>query len=380
MHILYVYKDYFPVLGGIENHVRDLAEGFVGRGHAVTVLVTNPGPQTVEEHLNGVRVIKAGRLGAVASTPLSLDFLSQLRALRPDVTHLHLPYPVGEVVQLLGGRGRPYVATYHADVTRPVQRAIMRLYAPVLHLVLRRAARVIATSPNYVQSSPYLRRVRDRVSVVTSSVDPRRFAPRPADRAASLWDAPPHPPTLLFVGLMRHYKGVDVLIRALALLPGEARLMLAGDGPLRGEWERLCAELGLQQRVSFLGRVPDEALPGLYQAADVFVLPAISRAEALGLVIVEAMMSGLPCVTTEIGSGTSYLVQDGLSGYVVPPRSPAALAEALNRLIADPALRARMGAAGRARALQQFTLEKMLADVEAIYREVLRSSQLRIVN
>ena len=363
MHILYVYKDYHPVVGGIENHIRDLAEGFAARRHTVTALVTNPGRQTVEENMNGVRVIKAGRLGTVASTPLSLNFLSQLRALQPDITHLHLPYPVGEVSQLLGGRGRPYVVTYHADVTRPVQRAIMRLYAPVLHLVLRRAARVIATSPNYVQSSPYLRRVRDQVSVVTLSADPRRFAPRPAD-------APPHPPTLLFVGLMRHYKGVDVLIRALALLPGEARLMLAGDGPLRGEWERLCAELGLQKQVTFLGRVPDEALPGLYQAADVFVLPAISRAEALGLVMIEAMMSGLPCVTTEIGSGTSYLVQDGLSGYVVPPRSPAALAEALNRLIADPALRARMGAAGRERALRQFTVEKMITDVEAIYREV----------
>ena len=367
MRILQVYKDYYPVVGGIENNLRDLAEAFVRRGHTVTALVTNPGRATVEENLNGVHVVKVGRLATVASTPLSLSFPRALRSIPADITHLHLPYPVGEVSQLLAGRRRPYVVTYHADVTRPVQVAIMRAYAPVLHLVLRRAARVIATSPNYVETSPYLRPIRDRVRIVTPSVDARRFTPRPSD-------APPHPPTLLFVGLMRHYKGVEVLLGAMTQLPVETRLLLAGDGPMRVEWEALRDALGLQDRVKFLGRVPDEDLPGLYQSADIFVLPATSRAEALGLVMVEAMMAGLPCVTTEVGSGTSYLVREGVNGYVVSPRAPDALAEALGRLTRDPALRARMGAAGRARALREFTLETMVQRVEDLYREIVDSA------
>jgi rhamnosyl/mannosyltransferase len=239
----------------------------------------------------------------------------------------------------------------------------MRVYAPVLRLFLRRAARVLVTSPNYVATSPYLRPIANRTTVVTSSVDPRRFGPPPVGAA-------PHAPTILFVGLMRHYKGVDYLIRAMQHVPAEARLVLAGDGPKRGEWEALSNSVGLQERVTFLGRVPDADLPGLYQAADIFVLPATTRAEALGLVTVEAMLSGLPCIATEVGTGTSYLVQEGVSGFVVPPRSPEALAQAISRLLADPGLRAQMGQAGRERALREFTLDKMVEKVEAVYLAV----------
>jgi len=365
MKLLYVYKDYYPVIGGIENNLRDLAEAFAARGHAVTVLVTNPGPRTVEEQLNGVRVIKVGRFASLASTPLSFDFPRVLRSLAADLTHLHLPYPVGEVSQLLAGRERKYVVTYHADVTRPVQVAIMRLYAPVLRAVLQRAARIVATSPNYVASSPYLRPLEDRVSIVTSSVDPRRFAGEV--------NRPDGPPTILFVGLLRHYKGVDFLIRAMAHVPPEARLLIGGAGPQRAEWEALTDMLNLRDRVTFLGRVPEADLPGLYQSAHIFALPATTRAEALGLVTVEAMASGLPCVTTEIGSGTSYLVQDGVTGFVVPPRSPEALGQALTRLVRDRELRLRLGAAGQHRALENFTLEKMIERMEEVYRLALNS-------
>src|SRR5262245_61108537 len=96
LNIVYVYDDYYRVRGGIGNNLRDLAEAFARRGHQVTVLVTHPGRHTVEEDLNGVHVIRAGRLATVASTPLSLSFPRQLHALQPDLTHLHLPYPVGE--------------------------------------------------------------------------------------------------------------------------------------------------------------------------------------------------------------------------------------------------------------------------------------------
>jgi rhamnosyl/mannosyltransferase len=368
MHILHIYKDYYPVLGGIENNIRDLAEGFVRRGHTVTVLATNRGLATREESINGVRVIKAGRIATFASTPLSLSLPGLLRLLTPDITHLHVPYPWGEAAQWLTGRGRPYVLTYHAEATRPLQLAIMRLYAPVFRRVLRGAGRILATSPNYVASSPFLPAVRERVSIVPLGVPPGRFAPPDG--------GPPHPPTLLFVGLLRHYKGVDVLLRAVPRLPGDVRLQIAGEGPMRAEWEALSHSLGLQERVTFLGRVPDEDLPRLYQSADLFVLPATSRAEAFGLVMVEAMLSGLPCVTTDVGSGTAYVVKDHVTGLVVPPRSTEALAAALNRLLADPGLRVQMGRAGRERALGEFTLDTMLARVDDIYRAVLSARRI----
>jgi glycosyltransferase involved in cell wall biosynthesis len=366
MKILHVYKDYYPVLGGIENHIRVLAEAQARQGHHVTVLVTHRGRVTEDGMLNGVRVIRAGRVASIASTPISPSFPRLLAGLQPDITHLQAPYPPGELSQLLYGRGRPFVLSYQADVARLSQRLVMLAYGPVFDAVLRRAARVLATSPNFAAHSPALRRVASCVAIVPLGVDVSRFSP--GSRAGG------RPPVLLFVGRLRHYKGLDVLLHALARLEAGLRLVIAGDGPRRAPLQALAAELGLGSRVDFIGDVPDADLPALYQSAGIFVLPSTSRAESFGTVLVEAMASGLPCVTTEIGSGTSFVVQDAQTGCVVPPRDPATLAGALARLAADPGLRARMGAAGRRRAVENFSLEGMLAAVQAVYDDVLSAA------
>jgi rhamnosyl/mannosyltransferase len=150
-----------------------------------------------------------------------------------------------------------------------------------------------------------------------------------------------------------------------------ARLLVGGDGPMRKKWEDLAQELALGERVQFLGDVPDGDLPGLYRSADIFVLPANARAEAFGTVLLEAMAAGLPCVTTELGTGTSFVVQEGITGLVVPPRSPAALVEAIRRLLEDGSLRSAMGEAGRRRVLAEFTPGLLFQRVEAVYRSVL---------
>jgi rhamnosyl/mannosyltransferase len=365
MHILHVYKDYYPVVGGIENHIKALAEAQARQGHTVTVLVTNPGRDTIEEERNGVRIIKVGRVATVASTPLSPSFARTLRSIQPDLTHLQAPYPLGEVAQWFAGQGRPYVISYQADVARPIQRLIMLAYGPLFLRILRGAACVLTTSPNYANSSPYLRAVAERVHIVPLGVAAERFTPRSGPR-------PPGPVKILFVGQLRHYKGVDDLLRAVSQLHGDVQLLIAGDGPMRVEWEALRRDLNLAERAAFLGRVPDGDLPTLYQAADIFVLPANSRAESFGTVLLEAMASGLPCVTTEISSGNSYVVQNGATGLVVPPRSPGALAEALGRLVEDSEMRTRLGAAGRERVLKHFTDEAMIQRVEAVYQAILK--------
>jgi glycosyltransferase involved in cell wall biosynthesis len=366
MRILHLYKDYYPIFGGIENHIRLLAEAQVRLGHEVTVLVTNRGPRTIEENLNGVRVIKAGRLATVASTPLSPQLLSQLRSLRPDITHLQSPYPVGEIAQWLIARGRPYIVSYQADINRLSQRLIMLAYRPLYLSILRRAGAILATSPNFVAHSPYLRRVAGRTAIVPLGIDTTRFSPPPPAAKSG-------PLTALYVGQLRHYKGVADLLQALAQIPaaGRPRLVISGNGPMRAQWEALSRSLELNDQVSFLGNVPDADLPALYRSADLFVLPSTSRAESFGMVLVEAMASGLPCVTTEIGSGTSYVVQHGTTGFVVPPCAPQALAQAITRLVEDPGLRSQMGLAGRERALREFTVATMIERVEDIYHAVL---------
>lgn len=374
MHILQLYKDYFPVLGGIENHVRDLSTALAARGHQVTVLTTSLDRRTlIERPRPGLTVIKAARTLQLASTPISPEMLWQIRRLRADIVHLHFPYPPGDLAYLAMPARAPLVVTYHSDIVR--QQALLRVYRPLLEWTLRRAARIIATSPNYVVSSPWLRRYAAKCAVVPLGIDAARYAQADEQKVAELRaryrESVVNNGLLLFVGRLRYYKGLHVLLDALLQVP--ARLLIGGSGPERERLEGLSEALGVSSRVRFLGDIPDDDLPALYHAADVFVLPAHLRAEALGLSQIEALASGVACVSTELGTGTSYANRHGETGLVVPPGDPMALAQAINTLLADPELRRRMGAAGRRRVAELFTREAMVAGNEAVYREVVVS-------
>lgn len=371
-HFLQIYKDYFPVLGGIENHVRDLSEALVGRGHRVTVLTTSLDHRTtVETPRPGFVVIKAARLFHAASTPISIAAPLLARHLRADIAHVHMPYPPGDLLARLV-RGRPpLVITYHSDIVR--QQGLLRLYRPLLERTLSQAAVIMATSPQYVQSSPFLRRHVAKCAVVPLGVDVARFGNATPEQIATLRQRygigkEPH---ALFVGRLRYYKGLHILLDALATVP-EARLLVAGTGPER---ERLVGQanaLGIVGRVQFLGDVPDHDLPVLYQSAALFALPAHLRAEALGVAQIEALASGVPCISTELGTGTSFANLHGVTGLVVPPDDPAALAKALQTLLGDQALRTTMGAAGRERAATLFSRDAMVNGVEQVYQQVLK--------
>ena len=370
LRILHIYKDYFPVLGGIENHIKVLAEAQAARGHAVTVLVANPERRTAIETANGVRVVKAGRWATFASAPISPAMFRWVARLKADITHLHFPHPPGEVAHLLFGRTRRSIITYHSDIIR--QRTLRVLYHPVLWQVLQRADRLIATSATYITSSPYLSHFREKCVVVPLGADLERFERIEPGRVVALRQrllSSADQPTLLFVGRLRYYKGLNDLLHALSAIPA-VRLLVVGDGPMRVPWEQLTRELDLSKRVTFAGQVDDADLPACYKLGDIFVLPANARAEAFGTVIVEAMAAGLPVVSTEVGSGTSWVNLHGTTGLIVPPRDPAALAQALNTLLSDPAKRADMGCAAYQRAHTEFSQAAMIERVEQVYRDV----------
>lgn len=374
MNILHVYKDYYPVIGGIENHVKVLAEMQAQAGHNVIVLVTARGPRTIVEDIGGVRVIKAGRLATVASAPLSLSLPIILARLRPDITHLHFPYPLGEAAQALLGRSRRTVITYHSDIVR--QQGLLRLYRPFLWRVLAKADRIIATSPNYVATSSYLQRFADKCVIIPLGVDMDRFQRADPAQVAAIRAKSAQRPILLFVGRLRYYKGLDDLLRAMALLRDRAdglsaALFICGSGPMEAAWRALAQELGLAEQVHFLGDVPDEALPALYHAADLYVLPANSRAEAFGVALLEAMAAGLPVISTEVGSGTSYVNRHGETGLIVPPRDPQRLAQAIATLLNDPALRQRLGAQAQAHVRTEFSQATMIERVLNLYHQLL---------
>ena len=299
--------------------------------------------------------------------------VARLARLDADISHLHFPFPPGEVANLLVGRARRTIITYHSDIVR--QRAWRFLYRPLMRRVLARADRIIATSGRCLESSDTLRAHRDKCRIVPIGVDVARYAETPPLDRTSLkrrLHVPADAPMVLFVGVLRYYKGLEILLQAMQALPGATVLLVGEDSTARRtELEALAAALGVGGQVRFLGRQADEDLPALYHAADVFVLPAVERSEAFGAVQLEAMAAGRPVVSSDVGTGVAWVNQHEVTGLVVPPRRPDELAAALQRLLADPALRARLGAAGRERVLAHFSEARMLAEIDALYRRAL---------
>lgn len=175
---------------------------------------------------------------------------------------------------------------------------------------------------------------------------------------------------MLFVGKLRYYKGVNFLLQAMTQLPN-AHLTIVGAGPMEREWKALAQSLHLETRVTWAGEVSDDALPAYYDACDVFVLPCSERSEAFGAVQLEAMATGKPIVSCDVHTGVAWVNQHNVTGLVVPPKNPDALARALTELLKDAPRRAAMGRAGRERFAREFTLDLMVECVLRVYENAL---------
>jgi glycosyltransferase involved in cell wall biosynthesis len=373
MRVLHLGKFYTPERGGIERHTQALAEGCTSLGDAVCVLVhQRPGRwRGTQELIDGVQVRRAGCPAAALYTPLSPGFPFQLaralREFRPDLLHLHFPNPsCFAALALPAARRLPWIVHWHADVPPDAPdwrlRLAYRAYRPFEQACLARAHAIVATSQAYLDASLPLRDWHAKTQVIPLGIaDAAPAAPQP-----TLWPAASRL-RLLAVGRLSRYKGFDVLIEALAQV-ADAGLLLVGSGECEHELKAQVAARDLGDRVRFAGELDDDALASAYAAADAFVLPSLDRGEAFGLVLLEAMRAGLPVAASAIpGSGVGEVVVDGGTGLLIAPGDVAGLAAALGTL-ADAALRARLGAAGQVRWRSEFTLERSLRDMRALYR------------
>jgi glycosyltransferase involved in cell wall biosynthesis len=361
LRILHIGKFYPPHRGGMESHLETLCRELAAEAD-VQVIVSNDGRKTVHETVDGVPVTRIGTLATLASASINPGMARAIRQTPADVVHFHHPNPTGVLSYLASGRRGPLVVTYHSDIVR--QRVLGAAFGPVLHRFLRGAHAILASSPEYARSSPVLRAHADRVRIVPFGIRAEEYATADADEVARL-RALYGPRVVAAAGRLVYYKGFHYLIRAIAGV--DARLVILGDGPLRGRLQALAEEAGVADRVHFPGSVP--SLVPYYHAADVFALPAVARSEAFGLVQLEAMAAGLPVVNTRIDSGVPFVSRDGETGITVPPADVGALAGALGLLLDTPALRERYGRAARERVRTEFSLDRMVADTMAACRD-----------
>lgn len=365
--ILHLIKAYYPSIGGMETTARYLAEDEARRGYVVSVLCC--ARETGTEELNGVTVYRVRPFFNVGSAPLSLRYMTRLRSLtrQADIVHVHTPNPIAELALCLAPlqKGTRLIATYHLDPVRP--KAFVAMYKRLLSRFLGRCDVICPTSENYIQTSNILCEYQDRCKAIPHGVDVARFADVDdaggAEAERFVQNLPR--PRVLFCGRFSYYKGLHVLVEAMSKVP-DVSLILVGGGE-KEELIRQVDDLKMRDRVAFLGRLPDDLYAAVYHTADVFVLPSIYRSEAFGLVGLEAMAAGLPLVTTELGTGTSFYNVDGLTGYVVPPMDASAIAEAVVRILDDPARRRAMGYAAKER-VRDFDLSRMYERYEAVYR------------
>jgi rhamnosyl/mannosyltransferase len=369
MRILHLGKYYDPYKGGIETHLSMLCRGLL-ESHEVEVLVCNTGRRTVHETVGGVRVTRAGAWARAFSTHLSPALVIELSSRSYDVLHLHTPNPMGMLAYMIARKPRDHylVVSHHSDVVRQVR--MRRWLEPLFSRVMCRADVILAASPSYAATSRELAPHRDRVRVIPYGIDLDPYLSPDCAGATSELRARFGQRVVLGVGRLIYYKGFEVLLDAIAHI--NAHLVIVGDGPLRQSLERRAGELGIAQRVTFAGEVHQKDMPAWYRAADVFAFPSVARSEAFGLVQLEAMASGIAVVNTRLDSGVPYVSLDGETGLTVPPLNPNALAEALETLLSDAALRARLGASGRERAAAMFSKQKMLRAHEDLYQELVR--------
>ncbi len=358
--------------GGLERYVFELVRGLRNEVHYTNIVAARGGAPDLE--VVGETVYTrpwASLTGTPVCPTMPWHALSRHRRAPFDLVHLQFPAdPMAHLSTALLPRSAKRVISWHSDIVR--QQKLLALYRPFLDRLLRSADAIIAATPAHISSSEQLSAVRDRarLHVVPYGFDLSRFRERPAlaDELRRRFKE-----SFLVFALGRHvyYKGFEFLIRALREVPGGA-IALGGQGALTEQLAQVAQQAGVADRVHFVGRIPEAELPAWYHACDAFCLPSVEPAEGFGIVQIEAMASGRPVVCCELHNGVTWVNQDEVTGLVVPPANPAALAGALRRLMQDPALRAKLGERGRARAFSVFTVEAMARATLEIYRAVLQ--------
>jgi rhamnosyl/mannosyltransferase len=364
--VLHVGKFYPPHMGGIETHLEALCGG-LKTSFDLRVLVSSDDANASEEVLDDVAVSRVPTRLTLASTPLCPSMPARIRNSAADLVHIHLPNPMAVLAYLASGHRGPLVITYHSDTVR--QKVLGALFGPFLHQVLRRSSAIITTSPNYLRTSPVLARYQDRCHVIPLGIPIEDFDhcdPSAAEAMRRQFGDR----LIVSVGRLVYYKGFAYLIRAMAHI--QAKLLIVGEGPLRDKLTALASEVGVADRVIFLGKIDHDTLVACYHASRVFVLASIARSEAFGIAQVEAMAAGLPVVNTNLDSGVPFVSLHEQTGLTVPPEDPAALAAAITRLLDDPALSARYGEAAHLRARQEFSLQTMTSRTTDLYQRLLQ--------
>lgn len=375
MRVLHFYKTAIPdSVGGVEQVINQLAMGAAKHGVQTDVLSLTDQhvPRIVEAH--GYRSHRARLSLSVASTGFSASAIFRFAQLAKaaDVIHYHFPWPFMDVVHFATFVNKPTVLTYHSDIIR--QKHLLKLYRPLKRKFLGAIDCIVATSPNYLQSSQVLSLYQHKVRVIPIGLDKSSY-PIAVDPKLAYWRDRVGTKFFMFVGVLRYYKGLHILIEAAQ--GTHYPIVIVGAGPIENELKLQAAKLGVTN-VHFLGKLPEDDKVALLSLCLGVIFPSHLRSEAFGISLLEGAMYGKPMISSEIGTGTTYINIAGETGLVVPPSDSHALRLAMQYLWNNPEVAAEMGRQAEMRYWAHFTADKMVKSYVDLYTELVNQENKQI--
>jgi len=368
MRVLHFYKTYYPdSWGGIEQVIRQMCVGTARLGvtNEVLTLTRNGGPETIE--IEGHTVHRVPLDFEIASNAFSFSAIRKLARLaqQADVIHYHFPWPFMDLAHFMARVNKPSVVTYHSDIVR--QKMLLRVYTPLKRRFLNDVDAIVATSPNYFASSEVLGRYSGKVRTIPFGLDRSTYVEPRAEVMEKWRERTGGQRFFLFVGVLRYYKGLHILLDAMAKL--DYPVVIVGAGPIEQELKQHAQRLGLHH-VQFVGAVDEEDKVALLKLCYAMAFPSHLRSEAFGISLLEGAMYGKPMISSEIGTGTTYINIDQETGLVVPPSDAAAFGAAMRTLWDNPQLAADMGQRAEARYWELFTSAQMASSYVELYRQL----------
>jgi glycosyltransferase involved in cell wall biosynthesis len=373
MKIAQITPYYYPHIGGVEYYVKNISSALKDRGHKITIYTSHYGKEIKRtEKIDGIKVKRIKQLVNIFSTPVTPNLKSIIKGSNFDIYHSHAPPPLTPyyVVKGLKNRDKPHVLTYHCDLELPTRLGFFmtNIYRHTYgNYTLKNVDEIFVSTETYAATSRSV--WKHNAKVIPLGVDTERFHPGVQGKRIRKKFNLGKSKVVMFVGRLTLHKGVQHLIDAAGIYR-KAKYLIVGSGPKESYLKKRAAASPNRKNIIFTGKATDDQLPEYYGACDLLVLPSVSRLEAFGLVMLEALSSGKPVVTSDM-PGMREVVVDGVDGYLAEPLDPRDIATKIEKVFSDPENARKLGEAGRRKVVDKFTWPRIAELVEARYLKVM---------
>lgn len=364
--ILHIYKTYYPdTYGGIEKVIQEIMDGCSYYEVESKLLCLTKNKKLIHDKISD-QIVRSKVLIEISSNPFSLSAIKTFLTLvkEADIIHHHYPFPFGDLLCLLSYK-KPIIITYHSDIIR--QKILKYLYYPIQKLFFKHCDLIVCSTERYKKSSPTLQKYSHKTKVIPFGIRDISFSLTKCSKKLSIKNR-----YFLFIGTFRDYKGLLNLIHCARFIKED--IIILGNGQLKNNYLKIINQENYSN-VKIISDFSDEEKFEYIKNCICLILPSVNRAEAFGMVLLEASMFAKPMITTELETGTSVINLDKITGFVVKPNCTKDLVEKMNFLGSNPDIAIKLGKKAKKRALKKFSYNRMCKNYVNSYHEIINKNK-----